>query len=271
VAQSVFNSPTLGTHFYLDAKWISKLSSLEQKAVEHGFKEAIAAHYPGAVNGLGAFEDLFARYSEEAQLFTSAAHDATSGVERARYLAAAGEAEIRAGNNGAAEVLFRQAIQAAPSDQTAYQNLISGIYGPAKDLPSAQSVTAEGIRNGVDPLQLYLALSGAAQADGNQTVAEGALLKALAYQPTFEMYMQIGQFYLQNQKLDQAISMLQNATEINPTSADAYYLLGLAEEKDYQYSDAGKAYARAAILAPQQFRAIYSAFRRRMDRARSDG
>jgi len=265
VAQSVFNSPTLGTHFYLESKRISELSSPEQNAVEHGFKEAIAAHYPGAVDGLGAFDDLFARFSDETQLFTTAARDTSAGGERARYFVAAGKAEIRTGNSGSAEKLFRQAIQAAPSDETAYQNLISQIYGPAKDLREAQSVTDEGIRNGVDPLHLYLALSAAAQANGNETVAEGALLKALAYQPNFEMYMQIGQFYLQNQKLDRAVAMLQNATEINPASADGFYSLAVAQERDYQYSDADKNYARAACLAPLQFRSAFVAFHNRVD------
>ena len=269
VAQSVFNSPTLGTHFYLESKRISELSSPEQNAVEHGFKEAIAARYPGAVDGFGAFDEVLGRFSAEARLFTSAARDASADAERARYLVAAGEAEIRAGNNDSAENLFRQAIQAAPSDQTAYQDLISQIYGPAKDLRAAQSVTDEGIRNGVDPLRLYLALSAAAQADGNQTVAEGALLKALAYQPTFEMYMQIGQFYLQNQKLDRAVSMLQNATEINPASADGFYSLALAQERDYQYSEADKNYARAASLSPLQFRSAFVAFRHRVETAES--
>jgi Flp pilus assembly protein TadD len=97
------------------------------------------------------------------------------------------------------------------------------------------------------------------------------LLRALRYDPSFGMIMQVAQFYLQNNKIERAVSVLRNATEINPASADAYYLLGVAEEKDYQYSDADKAYARAAILAPQQFRPIYSAFRRRMDSSRSDG
>jgi O-antigen ligase/tetratricopeptide (TPR) repeat protein len=264
VAQSVFNSPTLGTHFYL-SKWISLLSSPEQHAVEHGFKEAVAARYPGAVDEFGAFDEVFGRFSAEARLFISAARDASSDGERARYLVGAGEAEIRAGNNDSAENLFRQAIQAAPSNQAPYQALITRIYGPAKKLSAAQAVTDEGIRNGVDPLSLYPALSAAAQADGNQTVAEGALLKALAYQPTFEMYMQIGQFYLQSQKLDRAVSMLQNATEINPASADGFYSLAVAQERDYQYSEADKNYARAASLAPLQFHSAFVAFHHRVD------
>ena len=65
--------------------------------------------------------------------------------------------------------------------------------------------------------------------------------------------------------------MLQNATEINPTSADAFYLLGVAEEREYQYSAADRAYARAAILAPHQFRPVYSAFRQRMESSKGSG
>jgi O-antigen ligase/tetratricopeptide (TPR) repeat protein len=267
VAQSVFNSPTLGTHFYLESKRISQLSAPETNAVEHGFKAAIAAGYTGAVDGLGAFDEAQGRFSEEARLYTSTARAGSAATERARYFVAAAEAEIRAGNNGSAENLFRQAIQAAPSDQTAYQNLISQICGPTKDLLAAQAVTEEGIRNGVDPLNLYLVLSAAAQANGNQAVAEGALLKALAYQPTFEIYLQIGKFYLQNQKLDQAVAMLQNATEINPASGDAFYSLAVAQDRDYQYSEADKNYARAASLAPLQFGSAYVSFHHRVDTA----
>ncbi len=270
MAQSVFNSPTLGTHFYLAAQRISALSSREQNAVEHGFKEAVAAHYRGAVDGLGAFEDLFGKFSEEAQLFTAAAQDAATDTERARYFVDAGEAEIRAGNSESAEKLFREAIEAAPSDETAYQNLISQVYGPSKDLRAAQSVTDEGIRNGADPLELYLTLSATAQANGDQAVAESVLLKALAYQPTFEMYLKVGQFYLGNQKFDRAISMLQNATEINPASADGFYALALAQERDYQYSEADQNYARAASLSPLRFRSALVAFHHRTDTAGND-
>jgi len=59
--------------------------------------------------------------------------------------------------------------------------------------------------------------------------------------------------------------MLQNATEINPASADGFYSLAVAQERDYQYSDADKNYARAACLAPLQFRSAFVAFHNRVD------
>jgi Tfp pilus assembly protein PilF len=83
--------------------------------------------------------------------------------------------------------------------------------------------------------------------------------------------MQMAQFYLQSGKDERATSMLQNATELNPASADAFYLLGVAQEREYQYSAADKAYARAALLAPQRFRRVYSAFRQRMENSKSAG
>ena len=141
----------------------------------------------------------------------------------------------------------------------------------AKDIGAAQSTTHEGIRNGADPLRLYIALAAAAQMSKNQAVAESAMLKALRYDPSFSMIMQVAQFYLQSDKAERAASMLQNATEINPASADAFYWLGVAEEREYQYSAADKAYARAAILAPDQFRPVYSAFRQRMGNSKSAG
>ncbi|MBF6569637.1 MAG: O-antigen ligase family protein [Candidatus Binataceae bacterium] len=271
VAESVFNSPASGTHSYLDARLISWLLPAEQRAISKGFEQAAAAGYPGAIGGLGAFDDTLGDFSDELQLYIEAARRARTNSERAAYFTDAGEVAIRAVNENLAETLFHQAIRAVPSSPEPYVNLLVQIYGPAKNTGAAQSITIEGIRNGADAPRLYTALSTAAQMSGNPELAESALLRALRYDPSFGMIMQIAQLYLQNNKIERAAAMLRNATEVNPASADAYYLLGVAEEKDYQYSDADEAYARAAILAPRQFRPVYSAFRRRMDSAKGAG
>jgi tetratricopeptide (TPR) repeat protein len=271
VTESVFNSPVAGTHSYLDPRLAPWLLPAEQQAIRQGFEKAAAAGYPGAIGGLGTFDDTLGDFSDELQLYADAARRARTNREQAAYFTEAGEVAIRAGNEHLAEGLFHSAIRATPSYPEPYVNLLVQVYGPAKNTGAAQSTAHEGIRNGADAQRLYTALSTAAQMSGNQALAESALLRALRYDPSFGMIMQVAQFYLQNNKIERAVSVLRNATEINPASADAYYLLGVAEEKDYQYSDADKAYARAAILAPQQFRPIYSAFRRRMDSSRSDG
>jgi Tfp pilus assembly protein PilF len=178
---------------------------------------------------------------------------------------------VKAGNNRLAQAFFRRAIEAVPSSPEPYVNMVEQVYGPAKDLRAAQSATHEGIRNGADPIPLYAALAAAAEMSGNQAVAEAAMLKAVRFDPSFSMIMQVAQFYLRSDNAERAASMLRNAIEINPASADAFYLLGVAEEREYQYSAADKAYARAAILSPQQFRPIYSAFRQRMENSKSAG
>jgi putative inorganic carbon (hco3(-)) transporter len=267
VTQSVFNSPEFETHFYL-TKRITLLSVPERHAVEQGFKEAVAAHYPGAVEGLGAFDEVFSKFSDATQLFVDAAGSAKSATERSRYLVAAGVAESRAGRDKAAENLFRLAIKAAPFDQDPYRQLISSIYGPRKDWPRAQAVIEEGVIKGVDPLQLELALSAAAQANGNVPLAESALLKALAFRPTYEMYIKVGRFYLESKRLDQAVATLQNATELSPASAEGFFWLATAQEGNYQYSAADTSYARAASLSPLQYRSAYALFHRRIDSAK---
>jgi tetratricopeptide (TPR) repeat protein len=270
-AESVFNSPAVGTHTYLDKRLVPWLSTDQQNAVERGYMKAAAADYPGAISNLGAFFDALEDFPDEMRLFDQTASSTRSASDKTRYLAAAGEAAVRGGADQIAQGFFRRAIAASPSEPEPYVNLVVQIYGPSKDLRAAQAATQEGIRNGADPLLLYQALAAAAQMNGNEGVARAAMLKALGYDPSFRMIMRLAQFYLQNDEFGRAASMLQNATEINPASADAFYLLGIAEERDYQYSDADKAYARAAKLAPQQFRPRYSAFRERMESSRSAG
>ena len=70
---SVFNSPTLGSHFYLQRQMISWLLPTEQLAVEQGFKLAIDAHYFGAVDELGTFYEALGRLLDESRLYEDAA------------------------------------------------------------------------------------------------------------------------------------------------------------------------------------------------------
>ena len=264
VTRAVFASPVSETHYYLDKRVIPWLLPAEQKAIERGFGKAIAAGYSGATSGLGGFYDSLGDFSNEVKLFVQAATRASDAREQAGYFNDAAEASIRSGDNRQTRVLFRRAIEAEPSSSEAYVQLIEQVYGRAKDVQAARSVTQEGIRNGANPLRLYTALATAARMNGDETLAEKALLRALQYNPSFSMIMRVAEFDLESNETQRAASMLRNAVEINPASANAFYLLGVAEERDYQYSNADKAYARAAALSPRQFRAVYSAFCRRM-------
>jgi len=269
VRESVFNAPALGVHEYLSKRLIPWTSPAERSAVEQGFKRAIAADFPGAVEGLGSFYDVLGRLSDESGVYQEAAVRAQSSAQREQYLISAAEVDVRAVDTQGAEILLRRAVNVMPADSEPYEKLIIQVYGPTNNLQAAQSVVTEAVQNGVDATHVYLALASAAQAS-DTTLTQDALLKALALNPSFEVVMRVGQFYLGAGQLGKAESTLQNATEINPQSAEAFYLLGVAEERDYQYPDAEKAYARAASLAPHNYRDAYADFRRRLDTAKNN-
>lgn len=271
VTESVFNSPLSGTHYYLDKRLIPWLLPTEQKAIERGFVKAAAAAYPGAVSGLGDFYDSLGDFSDEVKLFAQAARRASDGHKQADYFIDAANASIRAGDNRLPTEFFHRAIAAAPSRSEAYVQLIVRVCGRRKNMQAARSAAEEGIRNGADPSRLYMALAAAAREGGDEALAEEALLRAVQYSPSFGMIMRVAKFDLELNETERATSMLRNAVEINSTSAEAFYLLGVAEERDYQYWDADKAYARAAVLAPRQFQFAYSAFRRRMKKSANKG
>jgi O-antigen ligase/Tfp pilus assembly protein PilF len=271
ITRSVFNAPQAGTHYYLDKRLIPWLLPGEQRAVERGFLKAIAAKYPGAIAGLAGFYDDLGDFKDEEKVLAQAARKASAAGERASYLIDAAAASVRAGDKQSARTFFLRAIQSAPFSTDAYVELIAQVYGPAKDTLAAVSAAQKGIRSGADPARLCVALATAARISGDEALAENAYLEALRYHPSFNMIMRVAEFYLESDKAERATSMLRNAAEMNPASADAFYLLGEAEERQYLYSGADKAYARAAVLEPGRFRPAYAAFRRRMESSPSRG
>jgi Tfp pilus assembly protein PilF len=72
--------------------------------------------------------------------------------------------------------------------------------------------------------------------------------------------------YLQERNFDRAALSLRKAADVDPSSATAFYYLGLAEEARYQFFAAEKAYARAITLAPDDadLQRHYEAFLRKV-------
>lgn len=268
VTASVYRSPTLGTHFYLRPRLIPWLSAPERAAVTRGFDEAIAARHSGAVYGLAGFDDVLGRFKDEARVYAAAAARAHTPRQQAELFLAAGGAAVKAGDNRLAQTFFRRSIKTRPDDSAPYEDLVRLVYGRSGNLAAAQSAVAEGLGNGADPVGLYLALSSVARANNDKALATKTMLKALAYQPTFSMTMRAGRLYLGLHEYDRAVSMLRKAIGIKPDSAQAFAMLGAAEEANYQYAQADSAYARAAALAPQRYREVYLQFRKRMDQSK---
>ena len=74
--------------------------------------------------------------------------------------------------------------------------------------------------------------------------------------------------YLYNNQPEKAASMFRRASDMDPGIAEAYFLLGSAEQADYHYSAADDAYSRAIALAPDNsaYRETYREFRSKMSR-----
>ena len=89
VTESVFNSPVAGTHLYLDKRIVPWLFAVERNAVRQGFVKAAAAGYPGAVSGLGTFDDALGDFSDELRVYAQAANQARTPSEQATYFIAA--------------------------------------------------------------------------------------------------------------------------------------------------------------------------------------
>jgi tetratricopeptide (TPR) repeat protein len=68
--------------------------------------------------------------------------------------------------------------------------------------------------------------------------------------PTLAAMMNLGDFYRETRRYDRATIAYEHATEIDPSSARAYFNLGQAEESAFDFAAASRDYARALKLAP---------------------
>jgi len=269
MTRSIAFAPSLAVHLYLDDEGIASLSEQETAAVEEGFKQALTSGYEKAVDGLGTFYTAVKRFAEAGKLYEEAVSQESEVETQLPYLLKAGLAYVRAEDEGRekAEALFRQAAQLAPQDPRAYQYLAVQVFAPKGDVALAKTVVAEGMQNGADSFSLFLSLAEAAQKAGDRKEAKAALQKALALQPSsFEANFRLGLFYLQEKNFDRAVLLLHKATALRSNAAAAFYNLGVAEERRYQFFAAQKAYARAVELAPDKtsFQERYEALQRKV-------
>ena len=265
---SIYNAPASDMHFYLDDRYVPFLSDNVEHAVEAGYRKLLAKGDPGGLNGLSNLYAAQGRYDEQARLLADYIHN--YGGEKPDYalLISAANAYVHAGQDPQAETFFKRAIADYPYSIAPYQSLITSVYTPTRNVDAARKVVEEGVNNGIDPSSLYLSLLSLAQAAGDKALTEICLQKLLASQPSMNLVIQLGRFYLNNNQPDRAAAMFRRATDMNPQQADAYFLLGQAEEADYRYSAADDAYTRAISLAPDNasYRQVYQSFRDKMKR-----
>jgi len=267
ISQSVFVSPSLSAHSFLRRKAVPSLDAGMQNAVEDGLKRALAAGNSEAAAELGAFYTALGRFADAGRIFEAAALQEGETEVRIRSLLNAGLAYARAGDEEKAVALLQGVIQTAPRDPRAYQYLATQVFAVREETDRAKAVIAEGIKNGADPVPLFLALAEAAQKVGDREEAKAALSAVLALQPSsFDAHLRLGLLYSQESNFERAALLLRKATRLNPASALAFYYLAAAEEGRYRFSAAQAAYARAVDLDPGDtgFQQRYEAFQRKV-------
>lgn len=118
--------------------------------------------------------------------------------------------------------------------------------------------------DGQQPLRRYYSLAETAQRLGFHDEAKSALLQVLEFRPSStETLLRLANLYLQDGDFDRAAYYFRSYIEIDPSVADIFYHLALAEERQYRFPAAEAAYKRAMELAPevQGYRQGYEALK----------
>ena len=267
IEYSVSYSPNPGMHAFLREGALTTLSTGQQEAVRKGFRSAIAAGLPGAVDGLAWFYWARGDRRQAAEVFAAAAETATDKTQQVDWLLSAGLEFAEAGLTVDAKREFTIALAASPMDPRGYQGLIAQVLGPAKDFEAATSITDAGITAGASAFALNQSLALMFFNAGlyeRAEAAEGLALKQHQYDAG--AISQMGQIYIAEQRYSEAAVQFRRVTELQPFSAQARFNLASAEEADFDFAAADDDFKRAVALAPDNsyFRSRYSAFCRKL-------
>jgi O-antigen ligase/predicted Zn-dependent protease len=233
LTQSVLDSPSFSTHYYLSARLFPWLSMREKVAVEEGLKKALDRSYPAARDSLGEFYARSSRFADQAALYERAALDASDPAKKIVFQLKSGAAYARANDEAKAEKLLRQVISTNPDDPRAYQRLVALIYGPRKDLGSAKATVEEGIKNRAPAFFLYLSLAEAAHAAGSPDGRKAALTAAKDNiksavredQDPYSLYLLLADAASKTQDREREKAALSEALRFKPRSSNALYRL----------------------------------------------
>ena len=267
ISRSVFVAPSLDYHAYLASERLTSLPSPVQRAVEAGLKASVRMNFEGSVTSLALFYNGLGRFTEAGALLENADSDSVgTDLSPEQCLMLAGSTYSKAKDLDKTERVLHRAIQLDPSNTQAYQSIITWVFAPRHDLRSAKAIVHTAIENGADSYPLYLALAQAADDSRDTLTAEAALSKAAEVRPDFETFEALGLHFLNDNNLDRATFYLQKASALNPRSAQAAFYLGVADQSNYQYTSAERAYAQAVELDPKNtsYRATFESFKRKV-------
>jgi tetratricopeptide (TPR) repeat protein len=251
ITESVFRAPDYTDHFYLNASWVPKLTTIERDAIEKGLQAAVRNGFANAITTLGDYYGNLREFHKEAALFRDSARTTRDPEQQAQLLSRAGSASAKAGNYQQAVNILQEAIRLRPEDTTAYEVLSMDVDAQKQQFDSARAVLNQGIQAGADAVTLYLKLAEVNRVAKDKNGEEEALKQVADLQPyNSEASHALGDVYLSDGRADQAILWLRKSTEANPSSAMAFFELAEAEELDYQFAAAQNDYTKALALEP---------------------
>jgi tetratricopeptide (TPR) repeat protein len=257
IARSVGDSPLLRNHLYLTENFLQRLSESEQNAVERGLNRAFTSGYPDAQNSLAGFFVKLNRFADEAALYERMARSEHDAGKKNELLINSAAAYLKAQNEGKAELLFRKAIVALPTDPRPYQELATRVYG-RKDFLRAQEVVAQGIKNGAPPFSLYLSLAEAAQTTGNPSDQKRALslakteIERAAKQvdDPYPFYVVLADASRKIGDRDQEVAALLKLLEFRPQSLDTLSRLAKVYFEQRNFDRAALYFSRIINIQP---------------------
>jgi tetratricopeptide (TPR) repeat protein len=250
LSESVYRAPFLDLHYYLAPSAIPWLLPEEQQAIARGFSLAIDHNFGDAARYLASFYVQLGRERDAATAYEHGARVTSDPSDRLNLLLEAGREYARMHDyaNGCKVLLGARSL--APADPRPYLELAQNIYGPENNLAAATAIIDQGITAGADPYTLEMALASTAEMNGRYQIAEGALARAQAYDPSFDVTLRLGRVYFAEDRFPRAVGTLHHAVELNPSSAEAFSWLGRAYESTYDYYHAAGAFRHAMLLAP---------------------
>jgi Flp pilus assembly protein TadD len=147
------------------------------------------------------------------------------------------------------ETLWRDTIAKNPTGWMPRNNL-ANIRIEQEKYDEAEALLAEALKHNPEQPEVLVNLGAVAEKRGRPAQAMSLYRRALAQSESANALANLGSLHLQQGELDQAERAFRRAIEVEPTSARAHRLLGVALASRQDFRAAAEAFARAAQLDP---------------------
>ncbi len=184
-----------------------------------------------------------------------------------------GVALVQQGNRTEARRSFEQALELAPNQLAALEQLVTLDLRERNPADALQRVLAQIARNPTSAAT-HLVLARLYLAQKDTAAAEAALQKAVALDPAQPAaYMMLAQIYIASKRDDQATDNLLAAAKRNPKSPEPLMMLAVLRHRQKRYSEARDYYEKVLEVQPKfspalnNLACLYSEFLNNLDRA----